>query len=187
MHKYLLLLLLSAMPLSGGLSKEDKESLHSNLFVVPGGLRVTARAGQAQVLCHAKGMSVIKDRDVHTIEEDCMDSMLRKMDYEQRAQYIMNGGTLILNQATNGQYTLRTSANLKGGGLLGAKIGCWIGKASVYLVVYGGIGIATLVSGGLAGGGLGALAAAWAPAIEVASKAGAIAGGIIGGVLTGPA
>lgn len=148
-------------------------------------LHVPERLGTLVLFNSPQGFAVSKDKKVHLIESDALDATLRQMDYKQRSMYMMKGA-LTLNQADNGQYTLQSRANLKGGGALGAAIGCWLGKAVVYLGAYGTIAIVSLVTGPAAPVTFSALTAAWALPIEAASQAGAVAGGIVGGVATGP-
>ncbi|HTJ49050.1 MAG TPA: hypothetical protein VL443_06305 [Cyclobacteriaceae bacterium] len=92
-----------------------------------GGLRAPERLGTLAVANMPHGFAVIKDGKVNTIEPDCVDSMLRKMDFKQRNAYLLNGGSLEINQANTGEYTIKTVANLKGGG----PIAGWIAWAVV--------------------------------------------------------
>lgn len=81
---------------------------------------------------------------------------------------------------------------LKGGGVLGAQWGFWIGKTAVYAasaVVITGVGVVAQVVCPIPGSGAVAsnyVAIAMAPAIETASNAVGIATGIYGAVTTGP-
>ena len=122
----------------------------------------------------------------HVVEPDCLDTDLRKMDFKQRTQYLLKGGSLVMNQADTGEYTLKTTANLKGGGLFGAGVGAKIGFFTVNLLWQTGILIAAACTGPAAPATFAALELTCAPWILATSKAGAIAGGIIGGVATGP-
>jgi hypothetical protein len=157
-------------------------------FTIPtlGCLRAPERLGSLALLNMPNGFAVLKDKQVHSIEPDCVDSTLRNLDYKQRTAYMLKGGGLLLNQADTGEYTLHSVANLKGGGAFGAMIGCWIGKAVVYVGSYAAIGIISVCTGPAAPVTFAALTTAWALPIEAASQAGAIAGGVVGGVATGP-
>lgn len=89
-----------------------------SLLTLPllGSLRAPERLGSVALLNTPNGFAVFKDGKVNNIEPDCVDTMIRKMDYKQRNAYILKGGAIELNQATNKQYTIKAVANLKGGG-----------------------------------------------------------------------
>jgi len=162
--------------------------LFLSLVTVPLAAQVRApeRLGNVSVANMTYGFAVLKEGKLNPIEPDCLDSMLRKMTFEQRNAYIINGGSFFLNQANTGEYTLKSVANLKGGGLLGAKIGFWVGKGVVYFVAHTGFLIAAACTGPLAPATYATLVATTAIPLEAASNVGAIAGGIAGGVATGP-
>jgi len=149
-------------------------------------LRAPEVLGKVIVVNTPSGFGVAKDSKIHIVQPDCMDTMLRNLTFKQRNAYLLKGGSIELNQANTGEYTLKSVANIQGGGLLGAKIGFWVGKGVVYLGAYTGIAIAAACTGPLAPVTFSALTAAYAVPIEAASHVGAISGGIIGGVATGP-
>lgn len=159
-----------------------------SLITIPliGVVRAPEKLGNVAVANMPYGFAVLKEGKLNPIESDCVDPLLRKMDFKQRNAYIINGGSFFINQANTGEYTIKAVANLKGGGLLGAKIGFWVGKGLVYIGAYTGIAIAAACTGPLAPVTFSALTAAYAVPIEGASHIGAISGGIIGGVATGP-
>lgn len=150
------------------------------------GLQVPQRLGNIAIANMPNGFAVLKDGKLNHIESDCLDSTLRKMTFKQRNQYIIKGGSLSLNQANTGEYTLKSVPNIKGGGILGAKIGCWVGKFTVYFVAHTGMLIAAACTGPAAPATYAAMVATSAIPLEAASNVGAIAGGILGGVATGP-
>lgn len=165
----LLVLLLSSLSLS----------LSASLYV-------PEKLGSVAVFNSPQGFAVLKDNKIHHLGPEAVDSTLRKMDFKQRNMFMLKGGAMALNQDSEGQFHLKYAPKLKGGGALGAAIGCWIGKAAVYMGSYGAIAIISACTGPAAPITFSALATAWALPIEAASQGGAIAGGIIGGVATGP-
>ncbi len=91
------------------------------------GMRAPERLGKVAIANMHDGFKVLKDGKLNHITSDCLDSSLRKMDFKQRNLYIIKGGCLELNQANTGEYTLKSVANIKGGGpILG-----WIAWAAV--------------------------------------------------------
>lgn len=134
-----------------------------SLFSLPllGQLRAPERLGSLTLVNMPNGFAVLKENKIHSIESDAVDSTLRKMDYKQRAAYMLKGGGLELNQAYTGEYTLQSVANLKGGGVILAKAAYWAAKS-------------------LCWGAVGATAAAGAAAVvtTVAVTGGAAAGAV---------
>lgn len=159
-----------------------------SLFSLPllGSLRAPEKLGSLALLNMPNGFAVMKDKHITPIEPDCVDSTLRKMNYKQRTAYMLKGGGLELNQANTGEYTIKSVANIKGGGLLGAKIGFWAGKFTVYFAAHAGMLIMAACTGPAAPATYAALVATTAVPLEAASNVGAIAGGVVGGVATGP-
>ncbi len=153
---------------------------------VSGSLLVPQRLGNVSLMTDDHGWAVYKDKKVHRVESDCMDPMLRQMDYKQRALYLVKGGSVAINQASDGQYTLKSVASLKGGGLFGAAFGAKLGMFCAHFLGHGAILIAGFCSGPAMPATILALEATFGPSIIIAGKAAAIAGGIIGGVATGP-
>ncbi len=159
-----------------------------SLFTLPllGQLRAPERLGKVMVVNTPSGFGVHKEGTITIVQPDCMDTMLRNLSFKQRNDYLLKGGSLEINQSTTKEYTLKAVANLKGGGLLGAKIGFWVGKFTVYIVAHTGMLIISACTGPLAPATYASLVATTAVPLEAASHVGAIAGGIVGGVTTGP-
>lgn len=151
---------------------------------------VPDKLGNARILLLKKGFVVKKDGKKHKIAEHNLDPLLRKMNSDQRMKYFTKGH-VDLNQLSDGDYTLKANPKIKGGGILGATIGAFFGKAVVSIIGHGAIGLvglgATLFTGPVGGWAVvTALESTCGVMIEGASIKGAIAGGIAGGVATGP-
>lgn len=155
-------------------------------FSLFGALRAPESLGKVCIANMHDGFKVLKDGKLNHITSDCLDSTLRKMDFKQRNMYLIKGGSFYLNQANTGEYTLKSVANLKGGGIAGAAVGAKLGMFIVHFLGHGAILIAGACTGPAMPATILALEATFGPSIVVAGKAGAIAGGIIGGVSTGP-
>lgn len=147
------------------------------------------RLGNIKLRYDNQGYSVLQNGKPHRIEIGDVDPLLRKMNREQLKKF-QQKGLIAVNQADNGEFSLKAAANMKGGGIWGAVVGAFLGKAAVSVVGHGAIAI---VSGAVglfcppAGLALGiSLESTCGPMIEAASIKGAIAGGIAGGVATGP-
>lgn len=92
-----------------------------------GGFRAPEKLGITGVANMPNGFAILKDGKLNHIESDCLDTTLRKMNFEQRNKYIIKGGKFEVNQANTQEYTLKSVADLKGGGpILG-----WIAWAAV--------------------------------------------------------
>jgi hypothetical protein len=140
--------------------------LSLSLFSLPllGQFRAPENLGSLAVLNMPDGFAVIKDGKINPIESDCVDITLRKMDYKQRALYLSKGGSIELNQADNGEFTLKSVANLKGGGPVMAAALYWITKVSCYT----GVAIsATAVVAGAAASAVATGGATVAPTVTI--------------------
>ncbi len=87
-------------------------------------LHVPERLGSVALFNSPNGFAVLKDKQTHVIEPDALDTTLRQMDYKQRSLYMAKGGGFILNQANTSEYTLKSAANIKGGGPIAGWV-CW--------------------------------------------------------------
>lgn len=94
--------------------------------------------------------------------------------------------TFKLSQFDNGEYSVKAADGLRGGGLLGATIGAYVGKYGTYAVGHGGILIASAMTGWGCVATFISLEAQFVAPIEIASNAAAVAGGIALGAATGP-
>lgn len=111
--------------------------------------------------------------ELRTIDVDTLEAMLKS-------------GYIKVSQADNGEIMLSFMARLRGGGAGGATAGVIIGKFLTYAVCYGGIYVASLITGPASGPTALAAGKALSPLIEIASNKVAIGCGILGGILTGP-
>jgi hypothetical protein len=143
------------------------------------------RLGQIKLRYDEQGYSVIQNGKSHKIESYDVDPLLRKMNREQLKKF-QQKGLISVNQADNGEFSLKAGAKLRGGGPGGATIGAYVGKFLVHFVAHGTILIVGACTGPAAPATIASLEATFLPTIEAASNVGAIAGGIIGGVATGP-
>lgn len=78
-----------------------------------------------------EGFVVHKDGKSNLVESHNMDSILRKMNDEQRAKF-MEKGSFLINQTQDGDYTLQVAMKLKGGGPVTAAAVYWTTKAFCY-------------------------------------------------------
>lgn len=143
------------------------------------------KLGKVSLSVNAGEYSVLQAGKSHKIENHDVDPVLRKMNTEQLAKFQKNNSVAV-NQLSDGSFKVDAKLGLKGGGVLGATIGAWIGKGLVYIGAYSAIGVISACTFAAAPVTFAALTAAWAVPIEAASMAGAVAGGMVGGVATGP-
>jgi hypothetical protein len=146
---------------------------------------VPNRLGEVELFHSDKGFCVLKDDRKHVIQKYHTDKMIRDMSKEQ-LQSFLAVGYVALNQMDNGEYSLKANGRINGGGLIGASIGAFLGKAAVSVVGHGTIQIIGLLSGPAYFPVVIALESCFGPAIETASMAGAVAGGMALAVATGP-
>jgi hypothetical protein len=164
-----------------------------SLFSLPllGSLRAPECLGSLALVNMPNGFVVLKENKIHTIEPDCVDAMLRKINYKQRALYILKGGGLVLDQTDTGEYTLQSIGNIKGGGPVSGAIAYWVTKSLCWGGVAAAASVATagVVAAGIATGGaaIGASAGAVATATGVATTGTSLAIGAIGGGAAGAA
>lgn len=162
-----------------------------SLFSLPllGSLRAPERLGPLAVVNMPNGFAVLKENKIYAIEADAVDSTLRTMNYKQRAAYMLKGGSLELNQANTNEYTLKSVANLKGGGPISGAIAywvtksfCWAGVGAAATAATTAVVVAAVAMGGAAvGASAGAVAATTAAATTgVSIGIGAAGGGALG-------
>lgn len=102
-------------------------------------LHVPERLGSVALFNSPNGFAVLKDKQSHVIEPDALDTTLRQMDYKQRSLYMAKGGGFVLNQANTKEYTLKSAANIKGGGPI-------VGWICYGLVMLPGLAIIAIVN-----------------------------------------
>ena len=183
MRKILGLLFISSSIFSMqlGLVKSDEKKVH----IPPTFVFVPSRLGPVDLYHGKKGFSVIHENKKHKIESPFTDPMVRNITPEQLKAFL-NNGRLSINQTTDGTFLLKANTRTVGGGIIGANIGAFLGKATVYVLGHGAIQIAALCTGPAYPATVLALEGCFAIQIEAASMGGAIAGGMIGAVTTGP-
>lgn len=149
------------------------------------------KLGKIDVYHNNGEFQIMHNNKMHTVENHCLDKPLREINTKQLATFLAHGH-LAINKTDSGEFTIRANDHLKGGGALGATIGCWTGRfvtqAIGYSIVAPIIALPALVGGPVAYGiAVAGAAGTIAPIVESASTAAAIAGGMIGAVVTGPA
>ena len=169
----------SYIPIS---SPIDEKKVH----IDPSSIRTPLRLSDVE-LYHStkKGFVVLHDDKKHVIEKAFMDKTARDMTKESLKHFVKTG-YFALNQTNDGTFTLKTHYRLPGGGILGATIGAFLGKATVSIVGHGVIQLVALCTGPAYFPTMMALESCFGHAIEIASVKGAIAGGIALGTATGP-
>lgn len=199
--KKALLLLLFALPASGmelsrscTISKqESSEKLSQSIIagvwkeqIKQPNVIIPLRFGEIKLYHSDKGFRVYdEDNKKHKIQNCFVDPVLRNIKREDLAS-LLTTGYLVMNRTHDGDYSLKANVRTVGGGVIGAAIGAFIGKAVVHVVGHGTILIISACTGPAAKVTFLALEGCFAPAIEVASIKGAIAGGMIGATVTGP-
>ena len=136
------------------------------------------------------GFRVSQNNEMHSVEKCWVDSSLQNISRENLKKFLA-AGYIRVNQMDSGEFSLQARNLIKGGGLGGAAVGFWIGRALVYGSVAVVGAVATVVAApvvGLvaAGAAVTATVAFYAPVIATAAESAGLAGGIIGGVATGP-
>ncbi|HSC25229.1 MAG TPA: hypothetical protein VLB80_03385 [Candidatus Babeliales bacterium] len=152
----------------------------------PNSTFIPQRLGDVKIYHNQKDFYVKNNHIKYPIKSCFVDKEVRKIDKEQLKEFLANGGYLSLNERSDGSYSLNANKRLPGGGVLGASIGAFLGKAAVYVVGHGAIQIVGVLTGPLYPVTVLALEGCLAVPIEAASMAGAVAGGIALGVATGP-
>lgn len=146
-------------------------------------LSIPQGLGEVKVIHKNNGKFYINDARVQIYNTD---KELRGVSREKLTSLLAAGSYIQIKQIADNDFALSLHGRLPGGGLIGANIGAWVGKAAVYVVGHGAIMVAGALTGPAAPATILALEGWFAYPIEAASMAGAVAGGIIGGVATGP-
>jgi hypothetical protein len=146
---------------------------------------VPDKLGSVELYHNKKGFYVKQDNEKHLIKKYFTDPIVRDITKKQLNAFLKNG-YLSLNQMNDGEFSLKASGRLNGGGAVGAVIGAFLGKAAVSVVGHGAIQIVALCTGPAYFPTMVALESCFGYAIEAASIKGAIGGGILLGAATGP-
>lgn len=160
---------------------DTKNKMHISPFSVS----APSKLGDLDLYHGKKGFYIRHDDKKHIVQKYFTDKMVRNMDKKQLQAFLVTG-KLAINQMDDGEYSLKAKLPLNGGGVFGASVGAFLGKAAVYVVGHGAIQIVALCTGPAYPVTLLALEGCFAVSIEAASMAGAVAGGIALGVATGP-
>ena len=169
----------SILPMQLDLVKNDVKKEHIKQVFVPNKL------GSIELYHGKKGFYVNHDNKKYVVKKYFTDSIVRDIDKQKLHSFLQNG-YLSVNQMNDGEFSLKAHNRLNGGGVVGAVIGAFVGKAAVSLVGHGAIVIAGALTGPACPATIIVLESWFGPAIELASIKGAIAGGIALGVATGP-
>lgn len=113
------------------------------------------------------------------------DKVLRGRTAVEMARFAQ-AGKFQLSKMETGEYAVRATGELVGGGIAGAAIASEVGFVGANLLGHGVLWGVSLLAGPAAGAVYTGLAAAYGPAILVASRAVAVGCGVAGGVATGP-
>lgn len=162
------------------------------LELTPEALSAPRDLGNLKVLQGNNTFMVWHDGKVHKVENHNIDSSLRGISTAQLKEFLVqDDGYIKVQRKSDGQFALDGQARLRGGGIVGAKIGFFTGKFLTHLLAQGGIVIVTIGTSIVATPAVGiavgaALEKTITPAVEIASNVVGLGGGIIGGVATGP-
>jgi hypothetical protein len=148
-------------------------------------IRAPHYMADAQLFHGKKGFVVVHNEKTYLLEKVLMNKEARDMTKKSLKSFI-KCGFFSLDQTNDGQFTLKAHYRLPGSGVIGATIGCFLGKAVVSVVGHGLICAVSALTGPAAPATFVALESCFGAAIESASMAGAVAGGVALGAATGP-
>jgi hypothetical protein len=171
--KYLLLSTMCSLAIAGS----NTIDIRPTKMLIPGsldGLKLSHNQGQFRVS---------HDGEHKLVQNHNVDKEIRAVDAV-KLKAMLKNGYIAVNQSTNGDYKLQYNGRLKGGLIIGAKIGAWIGKVGVYALGYGTISLISFATGPLAKGTFVTLTKFCAGPIESASNAAAVGLGIYMGATT---
>lgn len=160
-------------------SNNDRLVIRKDKLFVPSSL-------SGSTVEHSEGrFHVSQDGEKRRVENNNMSRELRSINAHQ-VKSLLSGGYLKVDRSINGDYKLDYNARLKGGGILGAKIGFWAGKLFVHglghLVMFG----VSSLTGLAAPATMLALRATFLVPLEAASNVVGLGCGIAAGAATGP-
>jgi hypothetical protein len=140
-----------------------------------------------QVINDGKKFSIVDSQGIHQVKPHFVDPLLKRMTSEQLKTFIKQGNRIRAIRLNDGEHRLQAMVPGKGGGLLGATIGAYIGKYGTYVVGHGSIVVASALTGWGFFATFATLEAEFAAPIEAASNVAAVGVGIALGAATGPA
>ena len=153
--------------------------------IKPPSVFIPEKFGEMMLYHSDKGFRIYQNDKKYKIDKLFTDARVRNASREELHSFLKNG-YLVINRTNTGEFTLRANERLVGGGVIGAAIGAFLGKAAVSVVGHGTILIIGALTGPAAPVTIIALESVFGAAIESASMAGAVAGGVALGVATGP-
>lgn len=165
--------------------KSHKINDLDKVYIAQQSVFVPNQLGSIELSHGKKGFCVHKDGKKHFVKRYNVDPMARDFTKEQ-LQSFLAVGYFCVNKMSNDEYSLKANARINGGGVFGASLGAFLGKAAVYVVGHGAIQIVAVLTGPAYPVTVMALEGCFAAPIEAASMAGAVAGGLALGVATGP-
>jgi hypothetical protein len=139
-----------------------------------------------QVIRDEHGFRVFDGQQEHMVKPYFVDSLLKRMNPEQVQRFIERGNRIRAIRLSGGEYRLQAMVPVKGGGLIGATIGCVLGKVIVAGLGHGVIWTVASLTGPVAPFVGGALESVLAAPIEAASNVAAVSCGLALAVATGP-
>jgi len=143
--------------------------------------------GEVKLFHNEKGFHVLHNDVMHGVQLCFTDKLVRKATPLDIKDFQKAGkGYFAITQMGNGQFELKVMDRIKGGGVVGACVGAFFGKAATYIVGHGAIQIIAIASGPAYFPTLWALEGWLAVPIEAASMKAAITCGMLGAVATGP-
>lgn len=129
--------------------------------------------------------TLVRKNKVTKIASHDVDPLLRQMTKVQLRDF-QTRYKVSSKKLSDGSRVVRPNLKLNGGGLLGAKIGFWVGRIGVHVGARIGFVIIAACSGPAFPAVYAGLEAACAVPVEAASNVAGLTCGIIGGVATGP-
>jgi hypothetical protein len=139
-----------------------------------------------QVTRDENGFRVFDGKQEKPVLPYFVDPLLKRMNPEQLKKFVEQGNRIRVIRLSDGEHRLQAMVPGKGGGFLGATIGCVFGKALVEGLGHGTIWTIAALTGPAAPFVGGALEGVFAVPIEAASNAAAIGCGLALAVATGP-
>ncbi len=176
---------LSAVENSHLISLDEVDMTEATLEFSPEAVRTDGLGEDIGLFYDKDGFFVRTSDDDVRVQRYDTDKLFRGRKVKDIARY-STMGKFKLSKLDNGEYVVCSHGEIKGGGLLGATVGAYVGKYGTYVVGHGGIIVASAMTGWGCVATFIALEGQLAIPIETASNVAALAGGILLGAATGP-